>query len=781
MEPISSKDENTPLLARNNSCDFLGVDMRQDMTNTSKGTLCGARQGGSLQILVDDGTSKGNLHTTRSGQGTRVRNNSMSAGSHKAGREGKWGRAREDKNVKALKAVAIQTQEYEVHGILIKEFKEPQIEKRFQNWLDLKYASGVDATVAASLVWFIFASNWVVAFHDQGDVLWHVLTVHLLLSAWQFFEFVMMKVVQHPWYTHRRFQNYILWYTVVFEAFVVVEFTLIAHYTQRDEGHHQMGHNPEVHNPWLVTCLFVVLLGFKAGFFHMKIRYYLIAAALDLIAFACAYGVMVHLIHYKDMVAQLLVLLSVVFTGVVAALQHNRSNLVHFENEDKANALLATLEQETREIAEERRRQKELLEKNQIMISYKHADSEFAFKVRDALVAKGYKIWIDEAIRPGEDWRAEIGQAIAESQALLFCVSPLAVQSKYCREELYFASGCKVPIFPLKYKDAFADLKGGVKLILQRIQWADFESKTDPEFEEAVGSLVKRLDDSLSQLSSENKAAQLIEGVKAGLIQGDVQGGNILSHEDIDKRMGLTCNLSQADYEHCDTVYGSDTILEDDLLDAISSDVFICCEPETDSGIGRALHKELTARRLNVAPLVDNNTMEQGQGIRNLDFRDRAMASLEKSGCMIFVQTRHALQAEHGYCPEMVHCAYESNCPIIVLIVEDGDMSHSLSMMLQMAPKLEIDFDFDSNSDMPSKEDTNLPSIDPSSDPHSVGLTRVPTGFEPDALDGGVMERVLFEIMHVKYAAVREAELVSALEPPVVDVAALRRRRSAIN
>jgi hypothetical protein len=147
-------------------------------------------------------------------------------------------------------------------------------------------------------------------------------------------------------------------------------------------------------------------------------------------------------------------------------------------------ALLVILAEESDKIDAERRKQERLRGQKQIMISYKHTnpakgitDGDFATRVKNALQAKGYTVWIDEKIHAGEDWRSNIAQAISESQAVIFICSPHSVQSMYCKEELYYASACKVPIFPLTYEDAFGSLQGGVKLILQRIQWTEFRAE----------------------------------------------------------------------------------------------------------------------------------------------------------------------------------------------------------------------------------------------------------------------------------------------------------------
>merc|ERR1719502_2613809 len=88
-----------------------------------------------------------------------------------------------------------------------------------------------------------------------------------------------------------RWQNYILLYTLLYEFFIVSEFYIIADFTVEQAGVvHTDGHVPEIHNPWLVTALFVLFLGMKAGFFHLKIRYFVMASLVDVLALMTSFG-----------------------------------------------------------------------------------------------------------------------------------------------------------------------------------------------------------------------------------------------------------------------------------------------------------------------------------------------------------------------------------------------------------------------------------------------------------------------------------------------------------
>ncbi len=59
-------------------------------------------------------------------------------------------------------------------------------------------------------------------------------------------------------------------------------------------------------------------------------------------------------------------------------------------------------------------------------------------------------------------------------------MSPEAVRSRYCREEIFYASNCDKSIFCVVYRDAAAQLTGGLKLILARKQWVFPPKNYDP-------------------------------------------------------------------------------------------------------------------------------------------------------------------------------------------------------------------------------------------------------------------------------------------------------------
>lgn len=128
-----------------------------------------------------------------------------------------------------------------------------------------------------------------------------------------------------------------------------------------------------------------------------------------------------------------------------------------------------------------------------VMISYAHVDREFTYKIRDKLIQDGFRVWIDDKIVPAEDWRNNIARAIEDADAVVFIMSPKSVTSKYCKEEVYYAVNCNVAMFPVVCEDSWNDLAGGMKLILQRLQWIFMNDGKQETIDEKCKSLCENL------------------------------------------------------------------------------------------------------------------------------------------------------------------------------------------------------------------------------------------------------------------------------------------------
>jgi len=470
-----------------------------------------------------------------------------------------------------------------------------------------------------------------------------------------------------------RWQNYILYYIVVIEIFLILEFMFIAN-KMADSAHleHQgldrFG-QPIKFSSWNITCIFIVFMGFKSGFYLLKTRYYIMGIMLDCVAFSLSFMLMGHIVSFKDIFSQVLILSVTTVTGLVSTVYRNNKAMLIFENMEKSHATTRLLSSEIDKINSMQRELDEKVKDNQIMISYAHKDSLFAFKVRNELVKRGYKVWIDDLISKGEDWRGEIGNAILKSKAIVFCVSPKSVGSKYCTEELVFGSGCKVPIYPLTFQDAFKDLKGSAKLILQRIQWTNFECE---EYE------LKNSDGTPDLNSDGTPKKKLIKKKPTGDVYEDTvfqtffedQLHNLLVQiEKVFKQTQKNVSEGKAG------VSMSSLVFKESVEITESFDAFICCD-NTDKAIAEMVRKDLISRGVKCAPLASNldETAEYGLA----------------SECIVLVQTQitHSKNASGSDIAATIHECYENNKCIVVLRFDDDKLilqqyTASMLMMLQ--------------------------------------------------------------------------------------------------
>ncbi|MDZ4767170.1 MAG: protein kinase [Chloroflexota bacterium] len=86
-----------------------------------------------------------------------------------------------------------------------------------------------------------------------------------------------------------------------------------------------------------------------------------------------------------------------------------------------------------------------------IFVSYSRAQSGYARRVADWLIAAGFDVWIDDQIDYGDDWWRTIVRAIETCGALVVIMSPEAEASDWVQREVGNALKFKKTIYPLLY------------------------------------------------------------------------------------------------------------------------------------------------------------------------------------------------------------------------------------------------------------------------------------------------------------------------------------------
>ena len=89
-----------------------------------------------------------------------------------------------------------------------------------------------------------------------------------------------------------------------------------------------------------------------------------------------------------------------------------------------------------------------------VFISYSRRDKDFVGKLRDALSARKYDVWVDwKDIPPSTEWLNEIRGGIDGADAFIYLISPDSVSSEVCARELGHAVEQHKRIIPVVRRD----------------------------------------------------------------------------------------------------------------------------------------------------------------------------------------------------------------------------------------------------------------------------------------------------------------------------------------
>lgn len=125
-----------------------------------------------------------------------------------------------------------------------------------------------------------------------------------------------------------------------------------------------------------------------------------------------------------------------------------------------------------------------------LFISYAHVDKAIVKEwIVDNLVAGGHDVWFDERLTLGQDWQRQLDAEIGRSQALVYCMTPESVESRYCRDELDTAARLGKPVVPVLLQAQTPPPES-----LLNLQYVDFSDGP-------TGDVVARLMGGLQQLA----------------------------------------------------------------------------------------------------------------------------------------------------------------------------------------------------------------------------------------------------------------------------------------
>jgi TIR domain-containing protein/WD40 repeat protein len=89
----------------------------------------------------------------------------------------------------------------------------------------------------------------------------------------------------------------------------------------------------------------------------------------------------------------------------------------------------------------------------QLFISYSRKDLDFVRQLASDLKNAGFEVWYDVSrLEGGARWRAEIENALRNSEYVIFVLSPDSTSSEWVEREFLFANSLKRKLIPLMYR-----------------------------------------------------------------------------------------------------------------------------------------------------------------------------------------------------------------------------------------------------------------------------------------------------------------------------------------
>lgn len=127
----------------------------------------------------------------------------------------------------------------------------------------------------------------------------------------------------------------------------------------------------------------------------------------------------------------------------------------------------------------------------EIFISYSRKDSGFARRLNTTLQSYGKITWFDqENIAEGTDFHKEIYKGIENADNFVFILSPDALDSEYCADEVSYAASLNKRIIPILYRDVSSS---NIPSPLSAVQWSNFKIE-EKEFDVAFRQLLITLE-----------------------------------------------------------------------------------------------------------------------------------------------------------------------------------------------------------------------------------------------------------------------------------------------
>ena len=134
----------------------------------------------------------------------------------------------------------------------------------------------------------------------------------------------------------------------------------------------------------------------------------------------------------------------------------------------------------------------------QVFISHSDSDSPLAARVSRALRKAGLQVW-DPALHlfPGDNWPAQVGRALEESDAMVVLLIPSSISSPHVKADMTYALGSKSyknRLIPVAVGGREQLPTGEIPWIVRKLRWVDLPNpeSADPEIKPIAEALLSQ-------------------------------------------------------------------------------------------------------------------------------------------------------------------------------------------------------------------------------------------------------------------------------------------------
>lgn len=117
-----------------------------------------------------------------------------------------------------------------------------------------------------------------------------------------------------------------------------------------------------------------------------------------------------------------------------------------------------------------------------LFVSYARSEHEIVYKVINRFNEAGFNVWYDEGTAPGNEWHAEIAEALDRCSLYVVMITPDSMKSRNVKNEIHFALRKNKPFVVIYLKETELPLE--LELMIGHVQAILRYNMSEEEFQD---------------------------------------------------------------------------------------------------------------------------------------------------------------------------------------------------------------------------------------------------------------------------------------------------------